>query len=389
MSFLNVNIYINIFIIIQDSFGTPDKNDNKKKNTIKNEQEEEFSNDEITNYTSSIINFKLKTNLSILITILDNNLQKQKLEIFNHIKNFNKSINNNINNISSENINEQLKKYLIFHNIQKNCNNILKIYNLFCLKKKSKFFSDWKNKILIEKAKSKIENEIKEKYNKQYKNQISNINSGIKKNEKFIEEIKSQEKKINQNIKLKEKQKEEAKKKSTELEQKIEEMKNVIEKLEKEKAEKENLTNSNNTFSSMSRKEVSEEIIKELENKVIELDNEKNERDTYFQNFYDEMINMMVIFEQKTQKIIKMQNYSEHPQKKLEINTGNEIYETNIRSKSKNKINSGNMGSNSTHGKKGNDKNREIFINYTDNFRNKIQIINHFKLIIYLFLFYF
>ena len=149
-------------------------------------------------------------------------------------------------------------------------------------------------------------------------------------------------------------------------------MKNVIEKLEKEKAEKENLTNSNNTFSSMSRKEVSEEIIKELENKVIELDNEKNERDSYFQNFYDEMINMMVIFEQKTQKIIKMQNYSEHPQKKLEINTGNEIYETNIRSKSKNKINSGNLGSNSTHGKKGNDKNREIFINYTDNFRNKI-----------------
>ena len=389
MSFLNVNIYINIFIIIQDSFGTPDKNDNKKKNTIKNEQEEEFSNDEIANYTSSIITFKLKTNLSILITILDNYLQKQKLEIFNHIKNFNKSINNNINNISSENINDQLKKYLIFHNIQKNCNNILKIYNLFCLKKKSKFFSDWKNKILIEKAKTKIENEIKEKYNKQYKNQISNINSSIKKNEKSIEEIKSQEKKINQNIKLKEKQKEEAKKKSTELEQKIEEMKNVTEKLEKEKAEKENLTNSNNTFSSMSRKEVSEEIIKELENKVIELDNEKNERDTYFQNFYDEMINMMVIFEQKTQKIIKMQNYSEHPQKKLEINTGNEIYETNIRSKSKNKINSGNMGSNSTHGKKGNDKNREIFINYTDNFRNKIQIINHFKLIIYLFLFYF
>ena len=88
----------------------------------------------------------------------------------------------------------------------------------------------------------------------------------------------------------------------------------------------------------MSRKEVNEEIIKELENKVIELDNEKNERDSYFQNFYDEMINMMVIFEQKTQKIIKMQNYNEHPQKRLEINTGNEIYESNIRSKSKNKI---------------------------------------------------
>ena len=377
MSFLNVNRYINKFIIIQDSFGTPDKNKDKKKNSLKNE-EEEFSNDEITNYTFSIIDFKLKTNLSILIAIFDNKLQKQKLEAFNYIKNFNKSNKNLFNNISSENISNQLKKYLIFHTIKKNCNNILKIYNLFRTKKKSKFFSEWKNKILIEKAKLKIENEIKEKYNKLYKNQISNISSGIKKNEKAIDDIKSQEKKINQNIKLKEKQKEEMKKKNAELEQKIEEMKNVVEKLEKEKAEKDNLTNSNNTFSSMSRKEVNEEIIKELENKVIELDNEKNERDSYFQNFYDEMINMMVIFEQKTQKIIKMQNYNEHPQKRLEINTGNEIYETNIRSKSKNKINSGNLGSNSTHGKKGNDKNREIFINYTDNFRNKIQIIYHF-----------
>ena len=88
------------------------------------------------------------------------------------------------NNISSENISNQLKKYLIFHTIKKNCNNILKIYNLFRTKKKSKFFSEWKNKILIEKAKLKIENEIKEKYNKLYKNQISNISSGIKKNEK-------------------------------------------------------------------------------------------------------------------------------------------------------------------------------------------------------------
>ena len=46
-------------------------------------------------------------------------------------------------------------------------------------------------------------------------------------------------------------------------------------------------------------------LIKELENKIIELDNEKVERDAYFQNFYDEMINMMAIFEQKTQKIMK------------------------------------------------------------------------------------
>ena len=41
--------------------------------------------------------------------------------------------------------------------------------------------------------------------------------------------------------------------------------------------EKENMSNSNITFSSLSRKEGNEEIIKELENKIIELDNEKVE----------------------------------------------------------------------------------------------------------------
>ena len=207
---------------------------------------------------------------------------------------------------------------------------------------------------------------------KLYKSQISNTNSTIKRNEKNIEELKTQEKKISQNIKTKEKQKEDIKKKCAELEQKIEEIKSLNEKLEKEKMEKENMSNSNITFSSLSRKEGNEEIIKELENKIIELDNEKVERDAYFQNFYDEMINMMAIFEQKTQKIMKMQN-SEHPQKKLEINTENEILDSNLRNKSKNKINNGGLGTSSIHAKKGNENNnREIFINYTDNFRNKI-----------------
>jgi hypothetical protein len=340
------------------------------KNVLKNE-EEDIPDDKITDYTLSIINYKLKTNLSILISILENKLKKQKFEFFSYIKYFSKSNKNNINNISSEIINDQLKKYLIFHNIQKNCNNVVKIYDFFRKKKKSKFFSEWKNKILLEKANIKIENDIKEKYNKIFKAQISNTTTTIKKNEKTIDELKSQEKKISQNIKLKEKQKDEEKKKCNELEQKIEEVKKLNEKLEKEKLEKENLTNSNNTFSSMNRKEGTDEIIKELENKIIELDNEKSERDNYFQNFYDEMINMMAIFEQKTQKIMKIQG-GEHLQKKLEINTGTETYETNVRSKSKNKINSG-IGTNSTtHSKKVNDNNREIFINYTDNFRNKI-----------------
>ena len=339
------------------------------KNTQK---DEEVQNNEIINYTSSIINFQLKTNLSILIAILENKLQKTKLHFFTYIKNFSKFNRNNFVDISSEDINKKLKMYLVFHKIQKNCNNLLNLYNFFRKKKKSKFFSEWKNKISIEKANIKIENELKEKYNKLYKSQISNTNSTIKRNEKNIEELKTQEKKISQNIKTKEKQKEDIKKKCAELEQKIEEIKSLNEKLEKEKTEKENMSNSNITFSSLSRKEGNEEIIKELENKIIELDNEKVERDAYFQNFYDEMINMMAIFEQKTQKIMKMQN-SEHPQKKLEINTENEILDSNLRNKSKNKINNGGLGTSSIHAKKGNENNnREIFINYTDNFRNKI-----------------
>jgi hypothetical protein len=339
------------------------------KNTQK---DEEVQNNEIINYTSSIINFQLKTNLSILIAILENKLQKTKLHFFTYIKNFSKFNRNNFVDISSEDINKKLKMYLVFHKIQKNCNNLLNLYNFFRKKKKSKFFSEWKNKISIEKANIKIENELKEKYNKLYKSQISNTNSTIKRNEKNIEELKTQEKKISQNIKTKEKQKEDIKKKCAELEQKIEEIKSLNEKLEKEKTEKENMSNSNITFSSLSRKEGNEEIIKELENKIIELDNEKVERDAYFQNFYDEMINMMAIFEQKTQKIMKMQN-SEHPQKKLEINTENEILDSNLRNKSKNKINNGGLGTSSIHAKKGNENNnREVFINYTDNFRNKI-----------------
>jgi hypothetical protein len=340
---------------------------------MKNAQkDEEVQNNEIINYTSSIINFQLKTNLSILIAILENKLQKTKLHFFTCIKNFSEFNRNNFVDISSEDINKKLKMYLVFHKIQKNCNNLLNLYNFFRKKKKSKFFSEWKNKISIEKANIKIENELKEKYNKLYKSQISNTNSTIKRNEKNIEELKTQEKKISQNIKTKEKQKEDIKKKCADLEQKIEEIKSLNEKLEKEKTEKENMSNSNITFSSLSRKEGNEEIIKELENKIIELDNEKVERDAYFQNFYDEMINMMAIFEQKTQKIMKMQN-SEHPQKKLEINTENEILDSNLRNKSKNKINNGGLGTSSIHAKKGNENNnREIFINYTDNFRNKI-----------------
>ena len=34
--------------------------------------------------------------------------------------------------------------------------------------------------------------------------------------------------------------------------------------------------------------------------RIIELDKEKSERDTYFKNFYEEMNNMMILFDQNT-----------------------------------------------------------------------------------------
>ena len=295
---------------------------------------------------------------------------------------------------------------IVLHKIKKSGLNLLQIYKSFRLRKKLKNFLIWQTKINTEKNNKKIENDIKEKYNKLYENNISDTMNNIKKKEKNIEELKSQEKKISQNIKQKEKQKDEINKKINELEQKIEEAVKTNEKLEKEKSEKETLTNSN-TFSSLNKKEGNEEIIKELEMKIFELDNEKKEREAYFKNFYEEMINMFILFEQKTQKIMKIHN-SEHPQKKLEINTGGEMFDslshfkefgtsdtikgnngkkffgndkqlTNNKigsnfdngqgSKSKNKIGSGLA---TTHGIKGNDNNKEIFINYTDNFKNKI-----------------
>ena len=293
---------------------------------------------------------------------------------------------------------------IVLHKIEKCGFNIIKIYKAYRLRQKLKNFFLWKEKINTEKNKKKIENNVKEKYNKLYENKIFDTMNSIKKKEKSIEDCKSQEKKINQNIKQKEKQKEEINKKINELDQKVDELSKINEKLEKEKIEKETLTNSN-TFSSLN-KENNEEIIKELEMRILELDKEKNERDAYFKNFHDEMINMMVIFEQKTQKILKMQNI-EHPQKKLEINTGGEMFDSlnhlndfgssdtikgnngkkffgnqkqfnsnklgnldvGSGSKPKTKANSG--GGFATHGIKVNE-NREIFINYTDIFKNKV-----------------
>ena len=283
---------------------------------------------------------------------------------------------------------------------------MVQIYKAFRLRKKLKNFLIWQEKLNLEKHSKNLENAVKTKYTKLYEKNISETLNTIKKKEKNIEELKAQEKKITQTIKQKEKQKEELNKNINELEHKIEEATKINEKLEKEKNEKETLTNSN-TFSSLNKKENNEEIIKELENRIMELDKEKTQRDIYFKNFHEEMINMMILFEQKTQKIMKMKN-EEHPQKKLEINTGGEIFDplnnfnefgssdtikgntgkkffgnekqfSNNKTnnfdngkggKSKNKNSSGGMAT--TNDFKGNENNREIFINYTDNFKSKI-----------------
>ena len=378
---------------------------------LKNE-EEQFQ--KINDYTASIINFQLNTYFSKLESILRNKIKKTMHKFLIFLKN-NKNPNKKISYLDREKIKKNLKSSIVVHKIQNNCLNLLYIYKEFRNKKKMKQFLIWQGKINEEKNTKIIENSIKDKYNKLYENSATDIINSIKKKEKNIEELKIQEKKIGQSIKQKEKQKEEINKKINELEQKIEEANKNNEKLEKEKNEKETLTNSN-TFSSLNKKENNEEIIKELEMKISELDKEKNDIDVYFKNFYEEMINMMNIFEDKLPKfedklpkIIKMKN-NECSQKKLEINIGGEIFDSlnhfkdfgssdNIKgnngkkffgnekhfsnnktsnlelgsgNKSKNnKIISGGSSS-TTHCIKGNENNREIFINHTDNFKNKI-----------------
>ena len=255
---------------------------------LKNE-EEQFQ--KINDYTASIINIQLDTYFSKLESILRNKIQKTKHKFFIFLKN-NQNSNKKLSYLEREKIKKNLKSSIVVHKIQNNCLNLLYIYKEFRNKKKMKQFLIWHNKINIEKNTKKIENSIKDKYYKLYENSVSDIINSIKKKEKNIDELKLQEKKIGQSIKQKEKQKEEINKKINELEQKIEETNKNNEKLEKEKNEKETLTNSN-TFSSLNKKENNEEIIKELEMKINELDKEKNDIDVYFKNFYEEMINMM------------------------------------------------------------------------------------------------
>ena len=79
---------------------------------------------------------------------------------------------------------------------------------------------------------------------------------------------------------------------------------------------------SNNTYQNFfSKKENNEEKIKELEKKLKELEDEEIERKNYMEEYSEEMSNMMSVFEQKAQEIMRLQNNG-HIRRRLEINTG-------------------------------------------------------------------
>ena len=95
-------------------------------------------------------------------------------------------------------------------------------------------------------------------------------------------------------------------------------MKKILQ-LEKEKKEKDALvsSNTNQNFFSFNN----EEKIKELEKKLKELEDEEIERKNYMEEYSEEMENMMTVFEQKAQEIMRLQNNG-HLRRRLEINTG-------------------------------------------------------------------
>ena len=144
MSFLNVNKIPLYLYILQDSFGSPNKNDvNEKEKDINNLQnfvgilkneEEQFQ--KINDYTESIINFQLDTYFSKLESILRNKIQKTKHKFFIFLKN-NQNLNKKISYLDREKIKNNLKSSIVIHKIQNNCLNLVYIYKEFRNKKKN------------------------------------------------------------------------------------------------------------------------------------------------------------------------------------------------------------------------------------------------------------
>ena len=99
---------------------------------LKNEEEQI---QKINEYTTSIIDFQLKTYFSKLETILRNKMQKTKHKFFIFLKN-NQNSNKKISYLDREKIKKNLKSSIVVHKIQNNCLNLLYLYKEIRNKKK-------------------------------------------------------------------------------------------------------------------------------------------------------------------------------------------------------------------------------------------------------------
>ena len=166
----------------------------------------------------------------------------------------------------------------------------------------------------------KIEKNINDKDNKLYETKTNNINREIKIKQKALDDLKENEKALSNSNKQMEKEKENLLKNEKKLLQKIEQIEKENAQLEKEKKAKEAI-NSNTYQNFFPKKENYEEKIQELKKKLKELEDEEIERKTYMEEYSEEMANMMSVFEQKAQEIMRLQNTG-NMRRRLEINTG-------------------------------------------------------------------
>ena len=285
-----------------------DQNNNQNINSV--------SDEKLSKIISEIINLKIKTQLNSLISIIHNKIKKIYRDIFPYI--FSKSTGGYVDYEKSK---SNLKKAIVLHKIKSSCLNMYEIYKYNRLRKKMKFFQKWKGASDLKKSYEKLEKSINEKYNKSYDTKTSNLNKEIKNKQRTIDELKENEKILHSANKQMEKEKESLMKNEKKLMQKIEQLEKDNSQLEKEKKTKEAMT-SNNTYQNFfSKKENNEEKIKELEKKLKELEDEEIERKNYMEEYSEEMSNMMSVFEQKAQEIMRLQNNG-HIRRRLEINTG-------------------------------------------------------------------
>ena len=122
-----------------------------------------IEDENLSKIIGEIINFKIKTQLNSLFSIIHNKIKKIYRDIFPYI--FSKSTNGYIDYEKSK---LNLKKAIILHKIKSSCLNIYEIYKYFRLRKKMKFFQKLKNNINLKKDLEKLEKNINDKYNKLY-----------------------------------------------------------------------------------------------------------------------------------------------------------------------------------------------------------------------------